>query len=119
MVEHLQRQYLVPGLFRKAVAVEPAATTAAGLQQVVEIGLRIRRVPQLDDLFQNMWKSLFKKLRVLVWAAFQSLQDCFPTDHCYISPIIWFLHGGAGIAPTAIPRAKRKTGQANASIPAL
>src|SRR3970040_2230528 len=81
IVEQLQVQYFPPGHVREAIAVPSAAATAIGLQQVGEIGFCVRRVPELDDLFQDMGKLLIKHLRVLAWVALRRLQDDFSTDH--------------------------------------
>ncbi len=65
LVELIQAQYLLPGFFRETFTVKSAAAIG-GMQQVGQIGFSFRRVPKLDNFFQDMGKFFCKYLRVLV-----------------------------------------------------
>src|SRR3990172_3643042 len=98
----------MPSLLRKTVSVKPAASTAIRLQQVIEICFAIRRVPELDDLFQDMRELLLKHLWILVRKAFHRLHDGFPADHHRTPSSFGSFCGSAATARTA-NGFKRKT----------
>jgi hypothetical protein len=70
----------MPCCIGKTIAIESSAAPD-GLQQVGEIEFHVGRFPELDDILKHMWKFLIEHLRVLIWAAFQRMQNDFSIDH--------------------------------------